>query len=115
VEDHVAGLLGVLDRGEPGATYLFGGDAERRNIDVVRTICRILDELQPSASGSYARLITFVDDRPGTTGATPSTRPVRTGWAADRGPRSRRGCVARWKVPVERGVVRARTVRRIPR
>jgi dTDP-glucose 4,6-dehydratase len=65
VDDHVDGLLLVLEQGEPGATYLFGGDAERRNIDVVRAICGVLDELRPSADGPYARLITFVQDRPG--------------------------------------------------
>jgi dTDP-glucose 4,6-dehydratase len=65
VDDHVDGLVMVLEQGEPGGTYLFGGDAERRNIDVVRAICGILDELRPSPEGPYARLITFVEDRPG--------------------------------------------------
>jgi dTDP-glucose 4,6-dehydratase len=65
VEDHVDGLLAALGRGEPGATYLFGGNAERRNIDVVRAICALLDELQPDPRGSYERLISFVRDRPG--------------------------------------------------
>jgi dTDP-glucose 4,6-dehydratase len=65
VEDHVDGLLAALERGEPGSTYLFGGDAERRNIDVVRTICRLLDEQRPDSAGPYDRLITFVEDRPG--------------------------------------------------
>jgi dTDP-glucose 4,6-dehydratase len=65
VEDHVDGLLAALERGANGATYLFGGGAERRNIDVVRTLCTLLDELAPDARGSYARLITFVPDRPG--------------------------------------------------
>jgi len=65
VDDHVDGLLAALERGEPGATYLFGGNAERRNIEVVRTLCALLDELAPDPRGSYARLITFVKDRPG--------------------------------------------------
>jgi dTDP-glucose 4,6-dehydratase len=47
-----------------GATYLFGGGAERRNIDVVRAICALLDELVPDERGSYSRLIKFVPDRP---------------------------------------------------
>jgi dTDP-glucose 4,6-dehydratase len=66
VEDHVDGLIGVLEHGAVGDTYLFGGGAERRNIDVVRSICAILDELRPStAVSSYEQLITFVEDRPG--------------------------------------------------
>jgi dTDP-glucose 4,6-dehydratase len=64
VEDHVEGLVAALERGVPGGTYLFGGDAERKNIDVVRALCRIMDELEP-AGGPHERLITFVKDRPG--------------------------------------------------
>jgi dTDP-glucose 4,6-dehydratase len=65
VEDHVAGLVAVLQRGRPGDTYLFGGGAERRNLDVVRAVCTVLDVLKPDAAGPYERLITFVPDRPG--------------------------------------------------
>jgi dTDP-glucose 4,6-dehydratase len=65
VDDHVEGLLAALGRGTAGETYLFGGDAERRNIEVVQAICDILDELRPSPDGPHARLITFVEDRPG--------------------------------------------------
>jgi dTDP-glucose 4,6-dehydratase len=65
VEDHVDGLLAALARGVPGETYLFGGAGERRNIDVVRAICRIVDELGPVAGGPRERLIRFVEDRPG--------------------------------------------------
>jgi dTDP-glucose 4,6-dehydratase len=64
VEDHVDGLLAALARGEAGETYLFGGNAERRNIDVVRGICRVLDELRPSGAPHEA-LIRYVKDRPG--------------------------------------------------
>lgn len=64
VDDHVGGLLAALQRGRPGGTYLFGGDAERRNIDVVKSLCRTLDELLPSQA-PHDQLITFVKDRPG--------------------------------------------------
>ncbi len=65
VEDHAKALVTVLTKGKPGETYNVGGRNERKNIEVVETICRILDELRPSASGSYLDLITFVQDRPG--------------------------------------------------
>ena len=55
-----------------GAAGLIGGSAERKNIDVVRTLCAILNELRPRASGTREALITFVKDRPGTIAATPS-------------------------------------------
>ncbi len=66
VEDHAEALTLVLQKGEPGETYNVGGDSERRNIDVVRAICRLLDELLPeSARRPHERLIEFVADRPG--------------------------------------------------
>jgi dTDP-glucose 4,6-dehydratase len=65
VDDHADGLIAAMSNGEPGATYLFGGDAERRNIDVVRSICALLDELVPDPAGPRERLIEFVSDRPG--------------------------------------------------
>jgi dTDP-glucose 4,6-dehydratase len=64
VEDHARALHLVLEHGTPGETYNIGGNAERRNIDVVRQICAILDELQPNGA-PHDRLITFVKDRPG--------------------------------------------------
>ena len=66
VDDHVAGLLACLEHGRPGESYNFGGNAERRNIDVVTAICNLLDERLPRESGlSYSELITYVADRPG--------------------------------------------------
>ena len=66
VEDHVRALLLVNERGKPGETYNVGGHNERTNLEVVETVCAILDELRPRADGSrYSSLITFVADRPG--------------------------------------------------
>lgn len=66
VEDHAAGLIAALRKGRPGETYNFGGSCERKNIDVVRAICRFVDELLPSpAIGPRESLIRFVTDRPG--------------------------------------------------
>ena len=65
VQDHAAALTEVLRRGRPGEVYNVGGGNERRNIDVVRAVCAILDELAPDQSGPYARRIAFVKDRPG--------------------------------------------------
>ncbi|MFO1389019.1 dTDP-glucose 4,6-dehydratase [Cellvibrio sp.] len=65
VEDHARALYKVATEGEIGETYNIGGHNEKQNIEVVNTICRLLDELKPRASGSYKELITFVTDRPG--------------------------------------------------
>lgn len=66
VGDHARALLRVLEAGEPGRTYNVGGNNELTNIDLVREVCALLDEIAPAASGgSYADLITFVADRPG--------------------------------------------------
>lgn len=64
VEDHADALLLVMEKGRLGRSYNIGGENERRNIDLVRTICAILDAKRPKA-GSYADQITFVTDRPG--------------------------------------------------
>jgi dTDP-glucose 4,6-dehydratase len=64
VEDHADALLLVLEQGRVGRSYNIGGENERRNIDLVRTICAILDAKRPKA-GSYADQISFVTDRPG--------------------------------------------------
>lgn len=65
VEDHAAALLNVLEHGRLGGSYCIGGDSERANIDIVRDICHIMDQLRPRSSGSYSELITFVKDRLG--------------------------------------------------
>ena len=66
VEDHARALYTVITQGHIGATYNIGGHNEMHNIDVVRSLCALLDELQPRADGqSYATQITFVTDRPG--------------------------------------------------
>ena len=64
VDDHARALRLVCDCGRPGETYNIGGGNERRNIDVVRLICELLDQLRPG-SVPYARQIAFVTDRPG--------------------------------------------------
>lgn len=64
VEDHADALLTVVQKGEVGRSYNIGGENERTNIDLVRTICGILDEKKP-ADTPYADLITYVTDRPG--------------------------------------------------
>jgi dTDP-glucose 4,6-dehydratase len=64
VEDHAIALLTALRKGAVGETYNIGGHNEARNIDIVRTICSILDELRPYGA-PRERLITFVTDRPG--------------------------------------------------
>ncbi len=66
VEDHVLALCAVLEKGRVGETYNVGGDSEKTNIQVVRLICEILDEICPcSDNKSYSKQITHVQDRPG--------------------------------------------------
>jgi len=66
VGDHAEALYTVVARGRPGQTYNIGGNNERQNIDLVRLLCGLLDELHPRPDGKhYAGQITFVTDRPG--------------------------------------------------
>ncbi|TDK50882.1 dTDP-glucose 4,6-dehydratase [Antarcticimicrobium luteum] len=65
VEDHADALLTVLQRGRVGRSYNIGGENERSNLELVQTLCGILDELRPKPAGSYADQISFVTDRPG--------------------------------------------------
>jgi dTDP-glucose 4,6-dehydratase len=70
VKDHCSAIRRVLEAGRVGETYNVGGANEQTNLEVVQTLCDILDELAPPATGhlsltSYRSLITFVNDRPG--------------------------------------------------
>jgi len=65
VGDHCSAIREVLQRGKPGETYNVGGWNEKKNLDVVHTLCDLLDQLKPKASGSYRDQITYVTDRPG--------------------------------------------------
>ena len=65
VEDHADALLLVLEKGKIGRSYNIGGENERTNLQLVQTLCKFLDRLQPRTAGTYADLITFVQDRPG--------------------------------------------------
>jgi dTDP-glucose 4,6-dehydratase len=65
VKDHCSAIREVLARGRVGETYNVGGWNEKPNIEIVKTVSALLDEMRPSAAGPYARLITYVTDRPG--------------------------------------------------
>jgi dTDP-glucose 4,6-dehydratase len=65
VEDHADALLLVLEKGTIGRSYNIGGENERTNLELVQTLCKILGRLRPRTKGTYADLITFVQDRPG--------------------------------------------------
>jgi len=65
VGDHASAIRAVLAQGRLGETYNIGGWNEKTNLEIVHTVCDLLDELRPDAAGSYRRLITYVKDRPG--------------------------------------------------
>ena len=66
VDDHARALYEIASKGRPGESYNVGGNSEVSNIEVVKTICTILDELSPRKNGrKYEEQITFVSDRPG--------------------------------------------------
>ena len=65
VKDHCSAIRRVLAAGQPGETYNIGGWNEKPNIEIVHTLCDLLDELRPDPAGSYRRLVTHIADRPG--------------------------------------------------
>jgi len=65
VEDHAEALLLVLEKGTNGRSYNISGENERTNLELVQTLCKVLDRLKPRTIGSYKELIKFVQDRPG--------------------------------------------------
>jgi dTDP-glucose 4,6-dehydratase len=65
VGDHCSAIRAVLASGRVGEVYNIGGWNEQANIDIVNIVCGLLDELRPDPAGPYARLITYVKDRPG--------------------------------------------------
>ena len=65
VKDHCTAIREVLARGRLGETYNIGGWNEKPNIEIVQTVCALLDEMKPDPAGSYDRLVTYVTDRPG--------------------------------------------------
>ncbi|TCS72893.1 dTDP-glucose 4,6-dehydratase [Sulfuritortus calidifontis] len=65
VGDHCTAIRAVLARGRVGQTYNIGGWNEKPNIEIVKTVCDLLDELRPDPAGPHARLLTYVQDRPG--------------------------------------------------
>jgi dTDP-glucose 4,6-dehydratase len=65
VKDHCSAIRAVLERGRVGETYNVGGWNEQPNLDIVKQVCSLLDDLRPDPAGPRARLITYVTDRPG--------------------------------------------------
>lgn len=89
VDDHARALMALLQRGRPGRRYNVGGRGERRNIEVVRTLCGLLDRMAPRpGGGSYLEQITFVADRPGHDfryAVDPARIEAEIGWHAREG------------------------------
>ena len=65
VLDHCDAVRAVLEKGRPGETYNIGGNSEKRNLELIHTLCALLDEARPRKGGRYADLVAMVKDRPG--------------------------------------------------
>src|SRR5262249_13665273 len=101
VEDHARGLTQALEHGNAGATYCMGAGCKRTNIAIVQSICRLLDELQPTRAKSHDELITFVADRPGHDrhyGINPEKIERELGWRAHYDLESGLAQTVRWYV-----------------
>jgi dTDP-glucose 4,6-dehydratase len=100
VEDHARALDRIVSDGRVGETYLIGGRAERTNLDVVQTICRLLDERRPRTSGArYEDLIDYVTDRPGHDrryAIDPAKAERELGWSPQESFESGMGKTADW-------------------
>jgi len=99
VEDHAKALTLVLERGSVGEAYNVGGRNERTNLEVVETICDLLDEMAPSPAGPRRGLISFVTDRPGHDrryAIDASKLERELGWKADENFESGIEKTARW-------------------
>jgi len=98
VDDHVTALMAVLARGTPGRTYAVGGRNERANVEVVRTICRLLDDARPG-NAPHARFITHVRDRPGHDrryAIDPTRIETELGWRSRTDFRHALGATVKW-------------------
>lgn len=107
VEDHARALYTVVTEGQAGETYNIGGHNEKKNIDVVLTICDLLDEIVPKEK-SYREQITYVADRQGMI-AVMRSMPIKlaVNWAGNRKKRLRAGFERRWNgtCPIQNGLI----------
>jgi dTDP-glucose 4,6-dehydratase len=85
VEDHCRAIALLIQKGKRGEHYNIGGNQEKTNVEVVKTICRLLDQLKPRAQGKYEELTSFVKDRPGHDWryAINSSKMAALGWSAE--------------------------------
>jgi dTDP-glucose 4,6-dehydratase len=105
VKDHCSAIRRVLDAGRPGETYNVGGWNEKPNLDIVHTVCALLDELRPRADGKpYREQISYVTDRPGHDRryAIDARKIEQRNWAGSRPkpstPASARPCSGTWTI-----------------